>query len=536
MKRTALIIGWDGVPFPLAKELLDKGELPNLEKLSENGYFGPLRTVPYVMSSCAWSTFLTGKNAGKHGIYDFYSNEFHDDSYFREPINATARESEEIYKTLNRNGKNVGSVNMPMTYPVPEIDEFMISGMITPSLDSDRFVHPDSFLDGFEGLQNYRIEPEGGKDPETRDEYLDEMYEIIEDRMDLMVYSVERSENLDVFFAVFTCPDRLSHYFWHFLDEEHPYRKNESDEDLEKYSQVIPDLYRALDEKLGELVNKFEDKYGDDLLISVISDHGMTSLRKVVHMNKWLSKKGYLEFKEDWSGDLDDEIDEMLDDKVEYIFGKVNWEETTAYSMGKRGAIYLNLEGREPKGSVSPDRYDEVIDDLLEDLWNLNDPNTGEELVEEIHTRDDMFHGDNIEDAPDVLVSLSEGHYPFGYAFEMDKPDKIVSDNDWHYMPFVTGIEDGDGIVCMSGDMIDSAAPQTEFGLIDYAPTLLYYLGLPIPEDMDGRVGEELFTKSFRDENKPEYIDEGGVGVETKGLSNEDEQRIKDRLDDLGYM
>jgi predicted AlkP superfamily phosphohydrolase/phosphomutase len=533
MSDKVLIVGWDGAPFPIIKEWIDDGHLPTLEGLANDGYFGPLETVPYVMSSCAWSTFLSGKNAGKHGIYDFYANEFKDGTYFRSPVNATARDTLDIRDYLNNQGRKIGMVNVPMTYPARAVDEFMVSGMLSPDPSSEGFCYPEDFLDDFEQLNEYQIDIEEREISGT-EEFMETVGTVIEGRHKITLYSLEKSTDLDVFFTVFTCPDRLSHDHWHYLDESHPFRKNESEDDLKRYQNVILDTYKKLDQKLGDILESFEEKYGERPTTAVVSDHGMKSLNKVLHVNKWLSQNGYLTFN-DGVEELGEDIEEKLNDNVEYIFGKVDWEETTAYSIGKRGGIYVNLGGREPRGSVPPEQYDEVVSNLKQDLQEVIDPDTGENIISEINTQTDLFFGNHTEEAPDILLELIEGYYPFGYAVELEKPN-IISTNDWESMPFATSIEDGDGIVCLSGPDIKNAREGVEFRLRDFAPTLLYFFDQGIPEDVDGHPVTDVFTAEFNDTREIEYYEGVDRFDQFQGDDDDSEGQVKERLKDLGYL
>lgn len=527
--NTVLLVGWDGAPFELISDLLEEDRLPTLSGLRDDGYFGPLETVPYIMSSCAWSTFLTGKNAGKHGVFDFYSNEFREGTYFREPIDSSTRDGPDLGELLNDRDRTVGQINVPMTYPVPEVDEFAIGGMISPGIDADGFVHPADFLDEYDNLDEYRIDVGEGKDAD-RDTFLDAIDQTVESRLEMTTYCLERSDDLDVFFVVFTCPDRLSHYFFHYYDEEHPFRANETPEDLEQYADVLPELYENLDTLLGDLIDSFESQYGDDALTCLVSDHGMRSLDRIFHVNKWLDQNGYLSFKEEYNTQ-NGEISEKLDDRVQYIFGKVNWEETTAYAMGKRGAIYVNLEGREPAGSVPPEEYDDVIESLSEELSEVVDPETDTNIISDVYMRDELFHGPHVEKAPDVMLDLDAGYYPFGYAFELEKPN-LFSTNDWPEMPFVLGIEDGDGIFAASGLGIGAEPATLDVGLEDVTPFLLHYLGHSVPEEMDGTVPADLFTE----ESDRAVSYETGTSDDESAESEDTDQRVKDRLQDLGYL
>ncbi len=533
MEEKLLIIGWDGAPSKLIKTFVDRGGLPNLEEIIRNGYFGPLETVPYVMSSCAWSTMVTGKNAGKHSIFDFYSNKFEDNSYFRKPINANAREEIELWNILSEHGVRIGIVNVPFTYPAVKVNGFMVAGMLSPSIDDRNFVYPNDLLNDYEEAKNYIIDLEGGKDT-PKDQFIENINAMLEARTNLILYLLEKNKDLDVLFAVFTAPDRVSHYFWHFCDKTHPYRKNESEEDLQKYEDTILKIYEKLDEKLGDIIKKFEHEISKDFSIVVVSDHGISSLKKILHLNKYLEKKGHLKFKqkEEWK----EFQKNVLNKKVSYIFGKVDWSKTKAYAIGKRGAIYINLRGREPKGIVNEGEHENLIEKLKKDLKGIKDSETSEVIVEKVRSRDELFFGRNIQKAPDMLIFLKNGYFPFGYAFELDKPNWI-SVNDRPDLPFVTGIESGDGILCVKGKNIKTDVTSENSRIRDFTPTLLYLLGLPIPRDMDGRVVKEIFRESYLQENpviyEPSREQPRGRKQE---FSKGNMRKIKERLEKLGYF
>jgi predicted AlkP superfamily phosphohydrolase/phosphomutase len=528
MDEKFLVVGWDGAPFSLISELVEAGELPTLERIAEEGYFGPLNTVPYVMSSCAWSTFLTGKNAGKHGVYDFFANEFDEGSYFRQPIDATEREVNELYRILNDHDYSVGMINVPTTYPAPDVGEFFVSGILSPSTDDSRFVSPPDFLDDFDGLDEYQIDLNVGKD-DDRDEFLDVLNSMVDNRADLTRYAIHESDDPDFFFTVFTAPDRLSHYFWHFTDEDHPYFATESLTAREKYGDVLVDLFKKLDDELAEIIDAFNEEHVEEPVVAIVSDHGMDSLDRIFFVNKWLRQQGFLTFKKET--EVFD--NERLASEKEYIFGKVDWENTQAYSVAKAGDIYVNLEGREPEGSVPEEEYESVIRSIDQDLRDYGDPETGEKVIETVERKDEVFTGPHIDKAPDLHITLSNGYYSLGQLY--GDRDQVLMTNDDEDLPFVTGIEDGAGILALSGPDIESDE-QVQFGLEDFLPTLLYKFGLPVDDDFDGRVVEGLFSDSFCADN-PVETKPGGTGTDREDVTtDEGREKVKDRLEDLGYL
>jgi len=69
--KRVVVLGLDGMDPGLAMRFIQEGRLPNLKAMTENGVFRPLDTSHPSMSPVAWSTFSTGVDASRHGIYDF---------------------------------------------------------------------------------------------------------------------------------------------------------------------------------------------------------------------------------------------------------------------------------------------------------------------------------------------------------------------------------------------------------------------------------------------------------------------------------
>jgi predicted AlkP superfamily phosphohydrolase/phosphomutase len=134
MSKKTLVIGWDGAPYDRISEWVKEGKLKTLGSLVSKGAFGPLETTKLTISSCAWTTMVTGKNAGKHGVYDFFGTKFVDDSYFREPINSKWRRAKALWNYMSDYRYRVGTVNIPITYPADKVRGFMVGGMMSPSV------------------------------------------------------------------------------------------------------------------------------------------------------------------------------------------------------------------------------------------------------------------------------------------------------------------------------------------------------------------------------------------------------------------
>jgi len=490
MRKKTLIIGWDGAPYDKISAWVREGHLKNLKKLISSGTFGPLKTTELTISSCAWTTMVTGKNPGKHGIYDFFGTKFLGDSYFREPINSKWRRSKTFWHYMNKYGYRVGVVNIPVTYPAEKINGFIVSGMLAPSVNSPGFTYPPNLLKNYPRIREYRIDIEGAKHLD-REKFIYEINKTIEERYNLFKYLL-KNEDVDLFFGVFTSGDRFSHYMWHFFDPYHPYRKNESNNDIKKYENSLLELYKKLDEYLGDLI----DIFGADNTM-VVSDHGFASVYKYFEFNKWLKQKGYLAFKpkEKWEPFKH----EKLNPKRIYIYGKVDWNKTVAYMIGKRGTVYINLKGREPKGIVEKNEYEDIVEELIREIKNIRDPETGEIIVEDALPRDEIFFGPYLNEAPDIIIFFKDKYASIGYIIDLES-DNLFLINDNPELELEMGVERYDGIFLSYGSDYKKGRIKDAW-IGDIAPTILHTYGIPKPADMDGKI-LDIFYDNFSCEYK----------------------------------
>ena len=112
--RRVLIIGLDGATFDVLDPLMAEGRLPRLAEAVASGCRGPLRSTTPPITPAAWTTFLTGRQPGSHGIIDF---ERYDWRTNKLSLNSTRSldHVRNIWQILSDRGLMVGSVNVPMT-------------------------------------------------------------------------------------------------------------------------------------------------------------------------------------------------------------------------------------------------------------------------------------------------------------------------------------------------------------------------------------------------------------------------------------
>ncbi|PYK24434.1 MAG: phosphodiesterase, partial [Verrucomicrobia bacterium] len=134
-----VVIGLDAATWTVIRPWMAEGKMPNLAKLMKAGVSGTLESILPPITPPAWTSFMTGKNPGKHGIFHFVETEH--GGYAMNYANATSRRSPTVWKLLNNAGYSVGTMNIPFTYPPEPLNGFQISGMDTPS-ETSPFIHP----------------------------------------------------------------------------------------------------------------------------------------------------------------------------------------------------------------------------------------------------------------------------------------------------------------------------------------------------------------------------------------------------------
>src|SRR5262249_55646507 len=140
--------------------------------------------------------------------------------------------------------------------------------------------------------------------------------------------------------CVFDGSDRMQHMFWRYHDPHHPARPAEVPAE---YAREVEDLYVRMDGLVGRTMAKCA---GTDTLLVVMSDHGFTTFRRGVDLNRWLEGNGYLVVDDARRGE-------------DYLAG-VDWSRTRAFALGLTG-IFLNLKGKFEHGIVDADTEAEAL-------------------------------------------------------------------------------------------------------------------------------------------------------------------------------
>lgn len=548
-----LVIGLDGATFDRIIPWAKDGTLPTFARLMDKGTWAPLRSSIPPMTSQAWSSFATGTNPGKHGLFAFEARQ--KGTYRWSPTSSAQRRCITMWEYAGRHERRAGVFNMPMTYPPDSIPGgFMVSGMGVPDINVD-FTWPTSLKQ--ELLQNFTadqlIERRSFDSPSSHIRYL---LQTIDDNLAVIRFLLNRHPDTDLFCGAFIVSDRVQHHYWQQMqDPSAP----------EEQRNAIRTVYQRLDAALDTLVTEHPDH-----VILIVSDHGFGPFSRTVNVNSLLASNGWLIWAErsasservahTWRGSyrklrsllpagmtrkfkthLPARMVTQLRRNIAQMVLPVDWRRTQAYSaydVGAGDAIYLNLKGRQPLGCVEPgDDSASLLSQIERQLTDLRDPKTGEKVADAVYRKSDLYHGDASDEAPDLVVYWKDG-YCGGIPTTKLRSEVFQESSPQDYSKLaLSGTHRLYGIFIAAGPGIRSEKPQREISIIDVAPTILHLVGLPIPDNMDGRVIEEVLDPAIV--NWPVSItrSEQPDRHESASVYDDAEQgMIEERLRDLGYL
>jgi predicted AlkP superfamily phosphohydrolase/phosphomutase len=563
-----VIIGLDSATWDLLGPWSAKGLLPNLSRLVSSGVSGELESAIPPLTPPAWTSFMTGKNPGKHGI--FYFLEPQPGSYAMRYANAGSRRSKTFFGLLSDAGFEVGSVNIPFTYPPEPVNGFQISGMDTPS-EKSAFIHPAGLRDEVEkavGKLRFDITHLGFMSTAARrSQVLAEMEQVDDQWTKVGLYLLDKHP-ADLMMFTFMSIDTVQHHFWQYMDPEHFMYDAAG---AVQFKDAVLRVYQRLDAAVG----KFLERLPSETTVMVVSDHGGGPVSdRVIYLNRFLAQLGLLKYREQkqsalgaakqritrsaykvLAGTLGPDQKKFLAgllpgmrEKFEGAytsFANIDWSATKAYCseiLASPPSIWINRKNEKPAGIVSDEEYEPLLALITQKLGELKDPRNGGALVPRVYRRDELFHGPFAKEAPDLVLDWwSEKAFSVKPSFpeEGDKPSVEIKPRAPVHGPEWGGTHRKSGILIMRGAPFKRGARIEGARLVDMAPTLLHLMGHKVPDDMDGQVLTEAFEPEFAQQNTAQYA-ESSTGpaddAENKSYSAEEAAQIEARLKALGYI
>ncbi len=545
-----MVIGLDGATYDVIDPLIAAGKMPTLARLMREGVRGVLTSTVPPNSAPAWTSFLTGVNPARHRILDFREVDLRRyDLYTGRFVNATSFAGQTIFDLIGRQTRGVVAFRVPMTYPVWPVNGIMVAGYPTP--DRKRaYTHPADLAERLNpiALHSHDEILKAGIAEERRNAD----YEI-----EVLLTHMERwlQENrFDFYMAVTGITDGFHHKFWKYHDPDHPlHDPNWPDED----KNIIREYYQRLDAAVGELLSLVDEEW----LVVVMSDHGGGPRPwRTFNTNAWLAQHGWLKpvsgrgshllhrgvrYALEWARNrlpwrqwVAEHVPLRMRQKaleVRQATHLIDWAATRAYRVPMQfpaEGIEINLRGRQPQGVVYPGvEYETLRDEIIAALRELRDPETGQPVVEGVWRREEVYPSGDLDAVPDI-VFITARHLACGA--DLDAP---FSEVPLSFLERLNGDHTMEGIALFWGEGVRAGA-EVQLSILDLPPTLLWGMGLAVPQDMDGRVLTQVFTEEHVRAHPVTYTEEGAgaLGGDTAALSEEEEAEIRKALAGLGYV
>jgi len=496
-----LVIGLDGATFDLIMPWIKEGKLPTISNMITNGVYGELTSTIPMFTPTAWSSFITGKNPGKHGVMGFFSRNKYN---YTLSLNTFQRRGKTIWDILGEAGKRVIIINVPTTYPPNHVNGLIISGMLTPP-NSKNFTYPLSLQKEIDDIVGgYKIYPSVNYDDKNEDIFISDIYDVTIKQGKIAEYLIQKYP-WDFFMVVLNGTDLLQHGLWKYIDSKHPdfYKEKEK-----KYNDIFLEYYKLID----NIICRLSNKVGNNTLKIIVSDHGFGPLYKFIHINQWLLRLKFMNVKTKplsllrfflfRLGITPNNVYNLLIkiklytlrtrlgrnkghkfmSKFFFSFSDIDWNRTIAYSLGSMGQIHLNIKNREPHGIITrKTEYNYYKNKIIDNLNILRDPDSKNLVIDKIYLKEEIYDGKYYDELPDIIFLPKKGYIGFE-EFE------FASNNVFTKAQGISGTHRLNGILIIECKTFIKKGIKLDYSpnIYDVFPTIIKFMNIPFDSDVDG--------------------------------------------------
>lgn len=489
MTRNTLLIGLDGATYALLDPLMDAGVMPFLQSFILGGVRANLRTIIPPLTPPAWTSLLTGRTPGHHGIFDFFQLETPSGRRIRLATSKDVR-SPTVANIVNQAGLQATVLNFPAHFPPPAIDGAVVAGWM-PWKQLRLGCYPDNLFEQLKALPGFNARELAmdmaqeasateGSGEEGQIEWA-ELHARREEHWGEVVTYLMQQRPTALTAILLDGPDKVQHLSWRFLDPE--LATNLTPEEQQIRHSCL-NFYRRLDAVLRDIISSTTP----ETTVVLASDHGFGATTEVFHINTWLEQAGYLA----WSDGM------AANTSTDSILGMrhltrhtdwIDWQKTKAYASTPTGnGIHIVVAEENDGFGVPRHQYAQFRQELRQALLRFNAPGDGTPIVTEAWTREDIFPGEASAYGPDLTLTLRDG----GLVSILPATQTLEP------RPRPAGTHRPIGMFAARGPGIKRGIRTGELSILDVAPMLLYSLGVAVPSELEGRVPLEIYDVAFR--------------------------------------
>jgi predicted AlkP superfamily phosphohydrolase/phosphomutase len=542
-------VGIDAACWEYVQPLLDEGLMPSLSTLIGRGAAGVLKSTMPPLTPVAWSTIATGKNPGKHGVFDWIKYTARGSGAVVQPHSFKSEHGVPFWKRLNDAGHRVGLVNVPLTYPPPEINGFVLSD-VPRGQSLDDLAYPPGLMTDLEtrfGAYNpgklWAIKQSGQS-------WFDADLKTQDFQVHAAVY-LTKQFNIDLLVINLSLTDHANHLA----------------QDMTKVKRA----YCETDRHLAFLLNELQPEH-----VLLISDHGSRRTKGRFNAGHFLYDQGILNWtrRRPTEGDLNWLLVQLnrrlglrgitdrvvrkglrlamkpwhtsLPTSIAYLIEKLDPPDFRKYAFEKDPdpsvslffyhgwGLYVNPGATANVNRRYLDR-NLLLETVKHQLMSVKDPESGAPIFSNVLGREEIYSGPFADQGPDLIPD----YYDSAWGFSFD-PNYVS--RGWFMPPngLWFGDHHPDGLYVFAGKDLVSNPIRLQAQLEDLPATLLYLMGVPIPQDYDGSVLTALVAperlRAQRVQFQPGDDEIHRPGDEGSAYSPEQEAAMLESLRALGYV
>jgi predicted AlkP superfamily phosphohydrolase/phosphomutase len=527
MSRTVLI-GLDGATFTVLDSLMESGHMPFLKSFMARGAHAELKSTELPLTPPAWTSMITGRTPGHHGVFDFiHCRQTKDGIFFTLNMSYDIR-CPTLWSILSRRGMRVAALNFPVSFPPEPVNGVCVPGFVHWR-HLKQAVYPPAFYEKMRALPGFDakfLSMDTDQEFQSIQHLPHGEYEswIIhhtkrEERWFDVMQMILTDDPPDLTAVIFDGVDKLQHLCWRFLD---PSLRPANPTPWEaKTIDLCLTYFRQVDGYIRQLVATA----GPDARIFLASDHGFGPTEVVFFANAWLAQNGYLFWKNQTNG-AEGSVTKIADQRIKFQVEDIDWERTTAFALNpSSNGIYIRRSDGAGSPGIVAEKYEEFRRKLVDQLRAVADPDMSGRFFARVLTREEAFPGEASARAPDLTLFMKD----HGFI------SVVASDTVFRRRPEPWGTHHPQGIFIAGGSGIAPLGRMAGLQIVDVAPILLRSLGAPQEEEMEGACPEGLFddrAEPIAESREPVPVleirpDDGGSEVQAEVLK---------RLQAIGYI